>query len=399
MSKGHRKWRACRKCKINGYGICLVLEIFFNICNLIIIPKKNKYEKKNLYEKCCEIAGIFLGPVCDCRVDDLVEEFDSIKKTSIAIIVFGSFMCVLHFFKIIRTCVFQINKLEIKDKALLVINICLLIINFSLAISLNVKIKDIDYDKKLEDFFSYLKDRFYGVVALYASCFVLNFIQYLPFFCCNYGKDFRLEREIPNLNHISVYAPSINSNKDNISNSSRKIIEKRIEVNKEIKRMETNEALLLRDVLPRQIYENLNLFIDLGKQKLIALVKFYQEMQFVGFTSDEIIKNEITNIAKIVSILLSEGFEDPITKVLFKTKSDESIMLLIHYTFPLIIKVIKLKLEKGIYRRDNVEKVNIVKVLTQLEQNIIREEQGNKKLFFRFSRHVNRTFLDGLLNK
>ena len=91
-------------------------------------------------------------------------------------------MCVLHFCKIIRTCVFQINKLEIKDKAILVINICLLIINFSLAISLNVKIKNIDYDESLEKIFSYLKDSFYGVVALYGSCFIFNFIQYLPFF-------------------------------------------------------------------------------------------------------------------------------------------------------------------------------------------------------------------------
>ena len=122
-------------------------------------------------------------------------------------------------------------------------------------------------------------------------------------------------------------------------------------------------------------------------------------MQFVGFTSGDDIINEITSIVVMVSILLSEVFEDPVAKVLLQSQTEENIMLLMHYTFPLIIEVIKLKIEKGIYRRNNIIRVNLVQVLTQVEQNIISDEKGNKKLFFRFSRHVNRTFLDRLLNK
>ena len=319
-------------------------------------------------------------------------------------------LCVFyHLIKLIRSFCLRYDEYEIIDKVVIVINICSIIINFSLAISLDVTLKDVHHNSTFENFFDELASRILGVTILYGFCLVSNFFQCCPCCCCWCDDDGCCREKtvtvstprIINYNYNYNYTPSNNNNNNNynISSTSRNIIATRVQVRQTITRTTTTRVLLLTNVLPRQIYENLRSFIELGKQKLIALVKFYQEMQFVGFTSDEIIKNEITSIAKMVSILLSEGFEDPITKVLFKTKSDESIMLLIHYTFPLIIKVIKLKLEKGIYRRDNVEKVNIVKVLTQLEQNIIREEQGNKKLFFRFSRHVNRTFLDGLLNK
>ena len=60
MSKIYRKCRTCRKCKINGYGLCLVLEILFNICNLIIIPKKKEYEKKIFMKNVAKLLVFFL---------------------------------------------------------------------------------------------------------------------------------------------------------------------------------------------------------------------------------------------------------------------------------------------------------------------------------------------------
>ena len=122
-------------------------------------------------------------------------------------------------------------------------------------------------------------------------------------------------------------------------------------------------------------------------------------MQFVGFTSGDDIINEITSIVVMVSVLLSEVFEDPVAKVLLQSKTEENIMLLMHYTFPLIIEVIKLKIEKGIYRRNNIIRVNLVQVLTQVERNIIRDEQGNIRLSFRVSRQVNQSSLAELLNQ
>ena len=122
-------------------------------------------------------------------------------------------------------------------------------------------------------------------------------------------------------------------------------------------------------------------------------------MQFIGFTSDESIRKEITHIVVLVSVLLSEVFQDQVAKVCLQSQSEDNVMLLMHYTFPLIIEVIKLKIEKGIYRRSNVVTVNLVQILTQVEQRIITDERGNIKLTFRVSRQVNQASLARLINQ
>ena len=388
--------------------IFIALEIIFNVVNLVIIPKANTFEKRNLYHECNEYFYLYDYSSWDCDVDDLAEDLNSTKKTTIAIIVFAGFMCLLHLIKLIRSFCLRYDEYEIIDKVVIVINICSIIINFSLSISLDVTLKDVHHNSTFENFFNELASSILGVTILYGFCLISNFFQCCPCCCCWCDDDGCCREKtvtvstprIINYNYNYNYTPSINNNNNNnISSTSRNIIATRVQVRQTITRTTTTRVLLLSNVLPRQIYENLRSFIELGKQKLIALVKFYQEMQFVGFTSGDDIINEITSIVVMVSVLLSEVFEDPVTKVLLQSKTEENIMLLMHYTFPLIIEVIKLKIEKGVYRRNNVIRVNLVQVLTQVERNIIRDEQGNIRLSFRVSRQVNQSSLAELLNQ
>ena len=71
-------------------------------------------------------------------------------------------------------------------------------------------------------------------------------------------------------------------------------------------------------------------------------------MKFDGLTSPESITKELTTIILGVGKILSDLFNDNIAKALIEVGSDDSLMLLIHYAFPFMIAVIKLKIEKGI---------------------------------------------------
>jgi hypothetical protein len=161
----------------------------------------------------------------------------------------------------------------------------------------------------------------------------------------------------------------------------------------------TNRIILLSNVLPSQIYENIRSFIKQGKDKLIALITFFMDMKFDGLTTEDSIINEISSIILGVGKVLGDVFDDKIAKALLESGSEDHLMLLMHYAFPFIIAVIKLKIEKGIYKKSIHEtQINLVQVLTQIERKIELDEQGNIKLSFRIHRQINESSLYGLLN-
>ena len=160
-----------------------------------------------------------------------------------------------------------------------------------------------------------------------------------------------------------------------------------------------NRILLLSNVLPREVYENLKSFIQQGKEKMIKLISFYLEMSFDGLTAEDSISREIASIIVGVARILSEVFNDRIASICLELGSDDHIMLLMHYAFPFIISVIKLKIEKGIYRRTiNVAHVNVIQSLTQVQRRIELDEQGNIRISFRINRQINQNSFIGLLN-
>ena len=96
---------------------------------------------------------------------------------------------------------------------------------------------------------------------------------------------------------------------------------------------------------------------------------------------------------------MGDIFDDKISKALLESDSEDHLMLLLHYAFPYIVAVIKLKIEKGIYRRSvNIMQTNLIQVLTQVERSIEQDEQGNIRINFRVRRQINQASLIGLVN-
>ena len=83
--------------------IFLFLEILMNIISLIILPKPFQFETDYFYDFFRDNIEDF-----DYYYDFyyLEEELSSPRKTSIAIIVFCSFICVIHLIKIILIIIF-----------------------------------------------------------------------------------------------------------------------------------------------------------------------------------------------------------------------------------------------------------------------------------------------------
>ena len=156
-------------------------------------------------------------------------------------------------------------------------------------------------------------------------------------------------------------------------------------------------TIRLKQVVSYEIYKNLNLYIEKWKKILEELVKFYVEMDFIGYRTKDSITNEITNIITLLAKFLKyKG--DNVIKICSDSDDKNVIWLLLVYLFPYIILVIKLKIEKGIYKRINyVVLTSQVRILTQLERRVERDINGNIKETFRFRQNVSQESLVRLI--
>ena len=333
---------------------------------------------------------------------DMEDELSSPRKTVTAIIVFGSFMCFFHLIKIILFITERndISKINQVSKVIDFFNVIFLFINWCMSISIIPKLNEVRghrYDNKLTDNIDNIKARIIGIICLYSFCYVYIFIQYyiedIIENCEKYGSSSITPVEKPKYS----IAVRVNNDNDNIT-TTRNIAtnSQNVETSQAIT---TNRVILLSNILPEQVYRNIKSFIELGKAKLIMLTGFFIEMKFDGLTDQDSIINEISLLVVMVGKILSEVFDDRIVKALIDSGSEDHIMLLLHYIFPFIVAVIKMKIEKGLYKRSpDLSQINLVQVLTRIERKVELDEQGNIQLSFRISKQVNQIPLERLLN-
>ena len=113
-------------------------------------------------------------------------------------------------------------------------------------------------------------------------------------------------------------------------------------------KQEKQYIVSLQRVLPNEVYSNLKDYIEKGKLILVALIKFYEEMKFEGLTDNQSITDEIIRIILVLSVLLGQ-MGDEVTKICIQFSHDiDALALLIQYLFPLIVRVIKLNIEKRV---------------------------------------------------
>ena len=162
-------------------------------------------------------------------------------------------------------------------------------------------------------------------------------------------------------------------------------------------RQERQYIVSLQRILPNEVYSNLKTYIDKGKFILLALIDFYEKMKFEGLTEEKSITDEVINIFLILCDLLDK-MGDEVTRICIKFAHDtDALALLVQYLFPLIVRVIKLNIEKGIYRRCQRTISEQIFVLTQLERTFETDGDGNVRQTFRFRQQVSQDSLTNLL--
>ena len=156
----------------------------------------------------------------------------------------------------------------------------------------------------------------------------------------------------------------------------------------------------LRNVLSDEVYSQIRRLIEEGEKKLLALIDFYEQMKFDGITSGDQIIEEITKIL-IFLTAVQKGLGDEIPNICLEyfteNNDNDACCLLIQYLFPLIILAIKVKIEKGIYKKSTIVVKQQILILTHLERRIESDENGNLRQAFRFRQQVSQSSIANLL--
>ena len=378
-------------------SIFFSLEILMNVINLIIIPKSHQFKEDYLEELYIKNYGYYWRGYYSF-FSYLEEDLSSPRKTSIAILVFGLAICFIHFLKIIvllsHYCKIVSEPVDFCLNIVDIIAVIGVIINWSMAISIIPKLNNIRIDEASIKLTDGIKSRTIGVIVLYSLSYVFLYFQH--FLLNIWGKCDCFEKT-STTNYVTPY--NINN-----YNPSRNIIINNNTARSEVIQVRSvntnNSIIILRSILPAQIYANLKNYIEQGKEKLMALIEFFIDMEFDGLTSDESIIHELADIIWKVARILSDILGDKFAKACLDARTDDHLMLCMHYAFPYIIDYIKFKIEKGIYKKSsNLARTNLIQVLTQVERRIERDEQGNIKVSFRVRRQINQASFMGLLNQ
>jgi len=373
--------------------IVAFIEFIFYILIFVYLPKKSHYEYDYILE---QIVKRSIYSYSDSYIDYFVENLKKSKNTNQAILGFVIILFISVIIRIILCIVHKCKKDRDNDIILLIrlsafIGPLFIIISWILSLAIVAKVNKLR--KKDNDRYGVtdtVKKNIVNVILILTADIIIGLIE-----VCSVSANYKEEETYS----PSSYTPTvryINSNNTN-SNYQSNAVSTTTRTNIIVVRQEKKYIASLQRVLPYEVYSNLKNYIEKGKLILLALVKFYDEMKFEGLTDNQSITDEIVRIILILSALLNK-MGDEVTKICIQFSHDEdALALLIQYLFPLIVRVIKLNIEKGIYRRCQRTTSEQIVVLTQLERTIERDEDGNVRQTFRFRQQVSQASLVNLL--
>ena len=139
------------------------------------------------------------------------------------------------------------------------------------------------------------------------------------------------------------------------------------------KRYQYNEIKQYIDI---SIYEALikGIFDKRANEHLIQIILFYKNQQFDGLCDDDSIKKEIIDI--IIFIVAVLHYQNDKLMIILSKDIKNNFSILFEYSLPLILTVIKLKLENGFYKKRYVV---VKKIETQFFLSMEREIEKNDK--------------------
>ena len=363
------------------------IEIIFYILIFLYIPKKSHYEYDYIYEQYVKNSTFyFCGSYCDYFEENL-KRSKNINQTMLGFIIILLILVIIRIiFSIVHKCKNEIENSIVKTiRASTFISSILIFISWALSLAIVAKINELRKNDK--DYFGVtntLKKDIVNVILILTADMIIGFIE-----VCVVVSNYKEKTY-----YSSSYSPTIRYTYNNIQPNN---VSTTIRTNVIMVRQERQYIASLQRILPNEVYSNLKNYIAKGKFILLALTDFYDKMKFEGLTDEQSITDEIIRIILILSALLDK-MGDEVTKICIKfAHDDDALALLIEYLFPLIIRVIKLNIEKGIYRRCQRNTSEQIVVLTQLERTFETDEEGNVRQTFRFRQQVSQASLANLL--
>jgi len=377
----------------------LIISNFIEIvaCAAIFyfFPKKYQYEKEYLLKEYNENYDDekYDISICDFYVENLKE------PKEMSLIIFGLSILLLLFVvsrfitSIYNRCKSYTDKTAIRFiRASVILGFCFIISNLVLIFIILKKINNMysDIDDAIIVTDS-IKESFKKLIYILGADVILNIIQICVAFK-KYQTGAMDNPQDPGEIVRVIPTKSINNNYNDYQ-----INTATTRTNEILVRHEKKIITLLRRVLPEDIFSNLDYYIGKGKYILVYLVQFYFKMNFEGLTEKSNIIGEINNIVTQLSVLLIRTGDEVVKICFYNFREDGALYFLLQYLFPLVMMVIKLKIEKGIYRKCQRTTDDQIMVLTQLERRIETDENGNVRQTFRFRQQVSKASIENLL--
>jgi len=370
------------------------IELIFYVLVFLYLPKKSHYEYDYLSE---EFRKNSTFNYCGWYCEYFEENLKTTKNENQALLGFLIILLILVVVRIISCIVCKCKNYKEKPIIFTIrlsasISSLLIIISWILSLAIVAKVNKLR--KKGRDYYGVtnaLKKNIVNAILILTADMIIGLIE-----VCISFSNYEVEKYNPR-----NYTPTVRNRYINTTNTNTNYqintISTTTRTNVIVVKQEKQYIVSLQRVLPNEVYSNLKDYIEKGKLILVALIKFYEEMKFEGLTDNQSITDEIIRIILVLSVLLGQ-MGDEVTKICIQFSHDtDALALLIQYLFPLIVRVIKLNIEKGVYRRCQRTTSEQIVVLTQLERTIERDEDGNIKQTFRFRQQVSQASLVNLL--
>ena len=370
------------------------IELIFYVLVFLYLPKKSHYEYDYLSE---EFRKNSTFNYCGWYCEYFEENLKTTKNENQALLGFLIILLILVVVRIISCIVCKCKNYKEKPIIFTIrlsasISSLLIIISWILSLAIIAKVNKLR--KKGRDYYGVtnaLKKNIVNAILILTADMIIGLIE-----VCISFSNYEVEKYNPR-----NYTPTVRNRYINTTNTNTNYqintISTTTRTNVIVVKQEKQYIVSLQRVLPNEVYSNLKDYIEKGKLILVALIKFYEEMKFEGLTDNQSITDEIIRIILVLSVLLGQ-MGDEVTKICIQFSHDtDALALLIQYLFPLIVRVIKLNIEKGVYRRCQRTTSEQIVVLTQLERTIERDEDGNIKQTFRFRQQVSQASLVNLL--
>lgn len=376
--------------------ISIIIGIIFQIISIIILPRKKYYEYDYLYSKFksknYDFDDFFYN-YYDYKlyfielIENKIHRAKNLNQTVLAFII----ICLIFLIGII--VLFLYYKYE-KDKTLinllLSFNIIFNFINWCIALAIVAKINKVR--KKFDEYklTNKIKSGIVVVIVILTANIILYFIN-IAFY-----DEIKTNSPPPRTvtNYIPTYTQRETTGQAIQSIPTTQRITRQTTSRTQVIHVQKQAQYLIRlkSVVSSDIYSKIKEYVERGKVLLTSLMRFYIEMKFIGFTSEDSIINEIKNTVAFLGVVL-KNMGDDVARICMETEDENALFLLIYYIFPLIILVIRLKIEKGIYRKPITITTREIQLLTSLE----RDNEGNVRATFRFNQQISQTTLLNLL--